>query len=434
MGNTNSSPGSSAFSVPAQYQALSPLGKEIIRFLAIAYAAVTQTFLLDCLQEIKDELGLPLQPPLETHFKATLALLIGTGLVKKGKQGRLTCHQLLRDIPCREAVKAGRYDQLADIVNKHEAIGTVGYSDRRNFFSEDHFLREVRIGIYRQDLKFVKQQFQDYYYYSSYTKLSISGILVQTINNPFDAEWLRNLKPELLSLALNSLLLTSLTDLTPADDAFEILKDFVFNEKTITDETLNALLTLIEQLFFLGELEDLTRLIKRMETTFTDLSPGYSFIAQGHLSLLQGQYAEAIAGYQTALKGLRRLTGKRKIYFPDSPGILCLFALMGEGSAESLNAAQDFIKITQKEPFFFTEIYDLFYYLIQWLKGDRNAHNYLALRCDCLSHDISVLNFVKLLISYWLQKDVSSQWLDKAKSFYQESFRADYQWFAMIIS
>ena len=152
MGNNSQANTLSAFSVEAQYEALPPLGKEMIRLLAIAYAPVTQTFLLDCLREIPSALRLPLQPPLETQFKAMLAQLLQADLIKKAKKGRLVCHESLQDIPCREAVKSGRYDQLVDLVNKHEPIRTVGYSDRRNFYSEDQFIREVRIGIYRQDL------------------------------------------------------------------------------------------------------------------------------------------------------------------------------------------------------------------------------------------------------------------------------------------
>jgi len=433
MGSNNSSQ-RSTLSIQSQYEALPLLGKEIIRFLAIAYAPVNQGFLLNCLQEIKGELKLPLQPGLETHFKTMLAQLLGAGLVKKSKQSRLLCHELLRDIPCREAVKTGRYDRLADIVNKYEPIRTVGFSNRRSFDSEDLFIREVRIGIYRQNIEFIDQQFHDYYYYENKRPLSFLGILTTVINNPFDAEWLKSLKPELLSLVLNNALVNSLKDLTPADDIFQILKEFIFNAKTITEEEAIALLSLSEQLFFRGELDLLNQLVKRMETIIVDLHPSHLFMVKANLALLQGRYPEAIAAYQTALKGLRKLTGKRKIYFLGLPGVLCLLALMGEGSADSLNTAQEFIKIAQKDSSSLTSIYDIFQYLIKWLQGDRNARNYLDFHCDIFPSESSILRFIKLLTNYWLQKDLSSQWLNKGKSFYQEAFRADYQWFAMIIA
>ncbi len=434
MGNKNSSQELSAFSVLTRYEALPPLGKEMIRFLAIAYAPVTQTVLLDCLREIKGELGFPLQPGLEAHFKAMLAQLLNTGLIKKNQQGRLFCHALVREIPCREAIKAGRYDQLVDIVSKHEPIRIAGYNNRRLFRSEEEFIREVRIGIYRQDLAFIDKQSEDYHYYASNKSLGPSDVLVAVIDNPFDGEWLKTLKPVLLSWSLDLVLDNSLAHLVPADDAFEILKEFVFSTEAITEETSNALLSLIDQLFFRGELETLTQLSKRMETTFTDLHPSYSFIVQAHLALLQGQYSEAIAAYQTALKGLRRLTGKRKMYFFGLPGVLCILALMGEGSADSLNTAQEFIKIAQKGSPSLTKAYDFLEQLIKWLQGDRSAREYLLFHSELQPSDISIFVFIKLLTNYWLQKDLSSQWLDQAKSFCKEAFRTYYPWFAMIIA
>ncbi|MFM1841286.1 MAG: hypothetical protein RLZZ490_17 [Cyanobacteriota bacterium] len=435
MGNIQSSKESDTVSVHAQYDALSPLGKEMIRLLAIAYAGVTQTFLVDCLREIKTELGLPLQPGLEVHFKAMLTQLLESGLIKKGKQSRWVCHELLRDIPCREAVKSGRYDQLADLVSKHEEIKTMGYSDRRNFPSEDYFIREVRIGIYRQDLEFIEQQFQDYYHFSSRPRLSFSDILLKTINNPFDSEWLSGLQPKFLSIALTDLMDQSLERLSPADESFEILKEFALEkvESPIGEEILVALLTAQDQFFFRGELDDLKRLIKRLETNGKDLHPCYSFIIQASVALLQGQYAEAIANYETALKGIRRLTGKRKIYFSDLSGILCLFALIGEGSPQSLTKAQDFIKIALKAGHY-VGVYNLFDSVVDWLNGDRNARTYLENHCDFSPGEISIESFVKLLIHHWLQKESSSPWLAEAKSFYQDAFRADYQWFAMTIA
>ncbi|MEB3227432.1 MAG: DEAD/DEAH box helicase, partial [Synechocystis sp.] len=435
MGNNSQANTLSAFSVEAQYAALPPLGKEIIRFLAIAYAPVTQTFLVDCLREISSDLKLPLHPPLDTQFKAMLSQLREADLVKKAKQGRLVCHESLRDIPCREAVKSGRYGQLADLVNKHEPIRTVGYSDRRNFYSEDQFIREVRIGIYRQDWDFIDQQFQDYYYFSSKPRLSFPALLVKTINNPFDSEWLSRLDPELLSLALVELMDQSLERLSPADETFEVLKEFVLEKlaSPISEATQVAIITAQEQFFCRGELNDLKQLNAHLENTFKDLHPCYSFIAQANLSVLQGQYAEAIAAYETALKGIRRLMGKRKAYFLDLTGVLCLLALIGEGSTASLTKAQELLKIALKGDYYLG-VYNLFDSLVDWLNGDRNARTYLESHCGLSPGDGSIESFLKLLLHHWLQKDGSSHWLDEAKSFYQDAFRADYQWLAMNIA
>ncbi|MGJ5635020.1 hypothetical protein, partial [Nostoc sp. CALU 1950] len=62
--------------------------------------------------------------------------------------------------------------------------------DSRIFSSLRQCIREIRIGIYRQDLNFINQQIEDYQKYSdSEEKIVIENIFEQIYNNPFDADW-----------------------------------------------------------------------------------------------------------------------------------------------------------------------------------------------------------------------------------------------------
>ena len=89
-------------------------------------------------------------------------LLDANVLVQERGQGP-QCHALVMEIATRDAVQAGRFETLAALVQSKLPVST-RYQDGPRYFSNDYqFIREVRIGIYRQDIKFINQQLEAYY-------------------------------------------------------------------------------------------------------------------------------------------------------------------------------------------------------------------------------------------------------------------------------
>lgn len=79
----------------------------------------------------------------------------------------------------------------------HDKLGVKArWQDSPLYFQrESQFIREVRIGLYSQNLSFINKQIEDYNRYNnSKDKISIENIFEQICTNPFDADWFRTLQ------------------------------------------------------------------------------------------------------------------------------------------------------------------------------------------------------------------------------------------------
>jgi hypothetical protein len=171
-----------------QYEKLPPLEKTVLQFLSILYVPVSRNNLTLCLNRLnyRDNQGRALNA---TTLKPTLDALVTSGFLMAEKGTGITCHPSLNEIPIRDAVKSGEFEKLVAAIAATFPMREYGSNDRRLFSGESEFIREVRIGIYRQDLEFIDKQFQDYYHYSSSKRLTLEGIFLEILENPFDLDW-----------------------------------------------------------------------------------------------------------------------------------------------------------------------------------------------------------------------------------------------------
>ncbi|MEB3309950.1 MAG: DEAD/DEAH box helicase [Snowella sp.] len=414
-----------------QYEQLPALKKTILRIFSIVYKPISRTDLVTCLQNLglTDSKGNQLLP---ATLKPTLDKLLASGLVVYEQGKGVTCHAKLREIPSRDAIKAGEFEKLVTAVETTWSIEDVRYGGWRDFRNNNDFIREVRIGIHRGDLKFIHKQFEDFYRFTSAYHgfpITLDGILIEMIDNPFDQEWFNQLKPELRDLVLETKLIASLEDLSPIDELFEELKKEVLHNKR---NSLTLAMLLAEQFLFRGQLTDIEKLLKQLETQCPDLHPSNFFLYQANVACLRGQYPDAIADYRKALTSLRKLTKKRKVYLPRISGILFIFALLGVGTGECYQEAESYIKIALdlKEEPVVCEIYKLLQDLIRWQQGDRGKQQSLRSRCQYSDDDHALVSFFKVICLYWLAPERKGPLINQAKAVQRPALKAGYQWLA----
>ncbi|MFM7572529.1 MAG: hypothetical protein ACKO4S_05235, partial [Snowella sp.] len=362
-----------------QYEKLPPLEKTILQFLSILYVPVSRNNLTLCLNRLnyRDNQGRALNA---TTLKPTLDALVTSGFLMAEKGTGITCHPSLNEIPSREAVKSGEFEKLVAAIATTFPIREYGGNDRRLFNGESEFIREVRIGIYRQDFDFIEKQFQDYYFYSSSKRISLEAILIEMIDNPFDLDWINSLNTEFFELAVEAKLASSLESLSPMEELFEQFKKRIME----TEKIYHGLATkFAEQLMFRGELTELEKAFKQFEKNCPDLHPSNYFFYQGNIAFLKGDYTQAIASYNTALTSIKKLTKKRKVYLPGISGIFFILALIGEGSAVCLAEAKTYLKyaVDLSDNSYLDEVYTTLTYLLEWQQGDRGKLELLLNRC-----------------------------------------------------
>ena len=293
----------------ASYRKLLPLEKQMIQVFAIAYEPVNRSVYFDCLLQlgIKDKdnkhfTGISLKTYIDRFLKL--------GLLTQDRSQGAQCNASLIDIVMRDAVKSGQFEKIVNVIELQIPVPSYGRTDSRTFRSESQFIREVRIGIYRQDIKFVTKQFEDFYRYGySQQKITLDAILYQACSNPFDPEWFQTLKLEFYEIALATILTNGMLKLKPTDEALALLlKEFQSKGDRCTDQ---LLLILMEQSLLRADLETAQDAYNRLSSDYKEA--GEAVLAW--LYFLKGDREYAIAQFRQSLKMIRKATGKRQVYF-----------------------------------------------------------------------------------------------------------------------
>ncbi len=157
-------------------------------------ALINRTSFLECFNYIgaRDH---NYKPFTNSTLKPYIDGLLTAGLLVQGQGQGPQCHPLLVEIVTRSAVKADCFEVMAKTV--HDKLGVKArWQDSPLYFQrESQFIREVRIGLYSQNLSFINKQIEDYNRYNnSKDKISIENIFEQICTNPFDADWFRTLQ------------------------------------------------------------------------------------------------------------------------------------------------------------------------------------------------------------------------------------------------
>ncbi|MEB3175001.1 MAG: hypothetical protein VKN60_07435, partial [Cyanobacteriota bacterium] len=405
-------------SLQRQYQALSAVEKTIVRLLAVFYEAATYTDLAQCLNSLghRDSQGNAFTV---SAVKSILEKLnrLNVADLKKGP----ACPAPLREIASRDAVKASVYEQLADLVEEVRPIPRYGSQQRRTFRHEGELIREVRIGVYQQDLAFIEDQFKDFNYYSSSRRRpSLTALLLEMADNPPDLEWIASLSAPFLERVMVAKLEKAAADLTPAEEIYELLKDRVSDPQTQSAE---LALLLCQEMTLRGELAELSELLRYLEKVPLNLHPSYFFLYQGTLAFLKGEYEQAQATYQKALASFKKQTRKRKVILPGLAGVFYgLLLIRPSGADEASGYLNSALSLTEGESLH--EIYYILFVFSAWQKGDRQKLEILHNLSRPRPQEEGMITFLKLIVTYWLQLDNQAPLINYAQDLQRRAFRA----------
>lgn len=205
----------------------------------------------------------------------------------------------------------------------------------RYFQNQRQFMRELRIGIYRQDLEFMNQVVEDYYKYANKDKILINDIFAQMFYQPFDADWFSILNQELYETALLSILGNAIFQCYPVEEALAMLKAECTNHGQHCSDYLQLILT--EQLLLRGCLAEAQQALERISQKYQDNAAPF----WGWLYFFRGENEKALEIYTKTLKELKKVSGKNPAYFKTIPGIFFILALLKYGSLASLKEAEE---------------------------------------------------------------------------------------------
>ena len=150
-----------------------------------------------------------------------------------------------------------------------------------------------------------------------------------------------NAKPEIL----DSILSKKLSNLDNSDDYFELLQVTCTEHDDHSSDTLQLLF--IEQLIFRNRLAEAEEYLNNISVSIDNYYLLNFYL--GFLFFIKGHYQSSLNYYTQALKGLKKLTRKRKIFFEPFGGFFFILALIKDQSSESLKLAQDYLSILLRD-------------------------------------------------------------------------------------
>lgn len=413
----------SRHSLVEKYHELPSLEQFIVQLFSVIYEPISRATVALCLNQlaVQNKQGKHFTGPI---LKPYIDRLLDLGVLVQGGGLGPQCHPLLTEIATRDAVRLGRFEILAQAVQGCIPIPLRWKGGPRAFSNERQLIREVRIGIYRNDIQYIHQQLEAYYKYSyKKDRLSLEEIYQRICDNPFDPQWFGTLPPELYEPALASILNLSMLRLTPADEAFALLQQ-TCAARTGSD---SLRVVLFEQLMLRGRCSDAAQLLEQFGEPYRSRSKNL----QGWLAFAQGDYSQAIALYTAAVQDLKG-SGKKKVYFQSISGLFFILALLQQSTPNSLSSAEIYASVARQAKHWLSPTYRVLENVVQVQQGDL-AKREVILNTPIAPHELTQSLEVLLcsLCLYWVDADQAKRHLLRlVEPLYQQAEAAGYAWIA----
>jgi SNF2 family DNA or RNA helicase len=414
-------------SLTKEYRQLPSEERVMVQLFAVIYEAINRTLFITCWNALPegDRFGKSLNT---TTVRAYLERLLAKEILVQHAGLGPQCNPLLAEIATRDAIYEKRFERLVQAVNTGFPLPRRWKNGPLAISNDRQLVREVRISLYRNDLKTISQQLEDYYRYNYHkNKLTLEIILKQIVNNPFDANWVRSLSVSLQERILVSSLASSMLELQPADGAFLLLREQVTTQKNA--QSLRLFPLFIEQLLLRSEwtqAEELLQNVPGEEDRFRSLL--------GFLEFMRGDDQAAIAHYTLDLKALKKATGKKKIFFPGMSGVFFVLLLIKDGSPERLKEAAEYASIARQEKHWLSQTYAVLEHFIATHQGELSRKNKI-LATPIASHSAgnAIETLILSLCLYWSDEEQARKSLPKLlSSFYCDAEEAGYTWLAQM--
>ncbi len=348
------------------YQQLSNLQRQIVQLFSVFYEPVNRNIFLQSLSAlgITQDNGKAVDHKI---LRINLEYLLRLKLIIQESGRSPQCQPLIAEIATREAIAAGGWSNMVEVVGKYLPIRSYYNSETKIFNSVEQLLREVRIGIYRQDVKYVLEQLKCYEKYGyGREQITLDEILELVLNNPFDAEWFNRLPPELYELGMSSIMLGSVMSLSSVEEQFALLN------QSGSD---HLRLLLVEQLILRDNLKDAK---EHLEQIASEFQPSAN-VLRGWLCLIEGDTEAAIAYYTAALQAVKQQTKKRKVFLDGIGGIFFILALIQADTPARLKEAVDYAKImASKSEHWLNYVYTWLLRVIEIKRGDPSHQEWVV--------------------------------------------------------
>ena len=386
--------------------------RALIQILSIVYAPVSKNVLANVARRFNIRAPGD-RPHTVLSISETLEKLSRSKLVQISKQG-VRCSPQIMHAATLGAVRSGTFDAMVLAVQLE--IPMVSEWGSSYYRSHEHALRDIRIGFYRRDPKFVFDMMARFERQFPYEALFCHPFVL-ICNNPFDPEWFRALPEPLQIPALREVLANSVITLWPSEGAFQALCERAANE-----EMPEGLVDIYcKELLMRGRLAEAEHAARAM-------SSSRQLALLGWGALLRGSFQESVDYFDSAFLRLRKETGKRKIFFDDVTGPFCILALLASGNQTLLDkAAEQCAFVVAKREWPYQDIYRILQLVIAERNGARGVAAHLEAQMPRLS-DTPLLELFLTMALHWCGSERTAKLAETLPILAQRAREGGYLW------
>lgn len=409
-----------------KYQQLEENLRSLVQMFAVLYQPMGRTKALKCWNTVMPPLRSGARALSPHEFNPRVRQLLDDGLLRQEANEGACCVDLLVDIAVREAVSAGTFEPIAQVIAAQFPVRTRFYEyGPRIFTKESEFLRELRIAFYRQDAHAIDSLEDDFQNSFWNPTLRLSQVFRSILNNPDDPKWFSTLAVDFQAYVLKAILEDSVRYCIPADNAFVLLETLHESEPN------HAELSLLyaEQLWLRGHLGEARTVLATLGET---CPTGKLEALRGAIAFLNGHTEAAIVHYRSGLKTAGKSQSSQSTWFQIPATVLYFFALLKDGTPAAHRAAENYATLLQK---YAGQWLGLAMPLLLHLLHNRQGRFDPAITERFSGYTVKRAGLVALLeiySLYWLGLQDLDQWLPaQLPHLYRAASQADYGWIAL---
>ncbi len=400
-----------------QYSKLSSFEQTLIHLLSIIYEPAHTTLLVNCLRKL--ELNNPRgNRPTSVNLNHYFAKFEQLGLITADRR---IIPELI-EIFTRKTIEEGTFPLYAAIV-REEAPASYYYGKWSTRCWRA--MRELRIGIYRQDFDLIEEAAT---FISSQCRdlVCSSPPVAQVVNGPFDPTWFSSLPISFKFYLLNHILQHGQATLTAYPEILSFLEAEQQSPSLNPDEQLPFKRLLFNQYLQQGEIEKAEQLLLSGEDSFQGTG------ARGTLLFLQGKFTDSLGQFEQDLDFLRQHNSGNNVAFFGPCGLFSFLARLHacNNSEYHAIASQIATALTLFHSAVENEAYGYLATLVHSRLDNNLKHTEILLPAEGSPHSLTLA--FAALCQYWLNSTVQPDIEVELVAFYDRALANGYKLFALI--
>lgn len=386
------------------FDRLAPDRQAVLELLSVAYRPMSRTRAMNLVVEagIKNGDGKRFYPK---EWKSLVDRLLKKQLLAKVEREIVVRPQVI-ELITRRAEAGGRLDRWDAAASPKQVFSWGRFYERPS-----DLLAAIRIAAHRNDGEMFLNLLGDWYEQFG------GHDWVETFDSPFDREWMMSRVPAIRDPSLDLVVTRAHASLAPADEAIELVKELIVTHAGDPDVT-----SLSEHYAIAGRVSDARAWLHPEDFVARETMEGW-------LHFLEGDDAQAIRSFESAIARFKKKTRKRKIALQETGGIFYPLALLRSAGIDRLDEVRAWADAAHQDAQnSHHNLYAFLLYVVDALEGKPDATRSLAAYVDHINRMYPLDAFFYLIVLFWVDRTTCRKQVKEIERLRKTAAAGGYQW------